>query len=55
MQIIQQVYGKFTFKTALLLSLFLFAFVVIYGVVSQEPVPVWWFSFTPILVRMLTA
>ena len=53
MQTIQKVYEKYTLKTAVFLTSVLVAFVVIIGIISQQPVPAWWFAFVPILLRLL--
>jgi hypothetical protein len=50
---IQKFSTKYSFKAAILLTALLLGLVVIIGVVTQQPVPVWWFAFTPILLRML--
>ncbi|MFT6203059.1 MAG: putative histidine transporter YuiF (NhaC family) [Spirosomataceae bacterium] len=53
MEIIQKISTKYSFKAAILLTALLLGLVVIIGIVTQQPVPVWWFAFTPILFRML--
>jgi uncharacterized membrane protein len=53
MRIIQKFSTKYSSKIAILLTVLLIGLVVIIGVVTQQPVPAWWFVFTPVLLRML--
>lgn len=50
---IQKLSTKYSFKAAILLTALLLGLVVITGFITQQPVPVWWFAFTPVLLRML--
>lgn len=53
MEIIRKISTRYSFKTALILTAFLVSSVTLIGITTQQPVPAWWFAFTPILLRML--
>jgi hypothetical protein len=53
MGIIQKFSTKYSSKIAILLTALLIGLVVVIGVITQQPVPAWWFVFTPVLLRML--
>jgi hypothetical protein len=53
MGIIQRFSTKYSSKIAILLTALLIGLVVITGVITQQPVPAWWFVLTPVLLRML--
>lgn len=53
MQLLDKIPAKYSFKSAILLTSLLIGLVVAIGVVTEKPVPAWWFAFVPVLIRLL--
>lgn len=53
MQLLDKIPAKYSFKAAILFTSFLLGLVAAIGIITEQPVPAWWFAFVPVLIRLL--